>query len=131
MKKVRIFILFALFAAFSFTACHKHGDGNDTLAPTVTITSPTADASLSGAVNISGTVTDEGMHEMSIVVTKDADNTQLFKAEPNVYNATDYAISQVWTPAGIAAETAVTLTVTVEDHSANKTVKTVKFKVKP
>jgi hypothetical protein len=111
-------------------SCHHHDD-NDTVAPTLSILSPTADASLTGTVSIAGTTADEkSLHEISIVVTNDSDGAELFKAEPEVHNKANYSISEVWAPSGLGAETPVTLTVTVEDHGENKTVQTVKFKAK-
>lgn len=114
---------------FAFNACHNH-DEDDTTDPVLTITSPAADASLTGKVTISGKATDESLHEMSIVVTKDSDSSELFNAAPEVHDETDYTISESWTPTGLTSETPVTLTVTVEDHSEHKVVKTVKFKAK-
>lgn len=130
MKIITCGALLALFA-FALSACHKHDDAADTNDPVLTITSPAADASIAGAVNIAGTTTDESLHEMSITVTQDSDNTPLYKIAPEVHDKTSYTISETWTPSGIAAETAVTLTIVVEDHSDHSVTKTVKFKVKP
>ena len=123
-------ILFAALCLIA-AACHHHDDENDTNDPVLTISSPTSDASIAGAVTISGTATDESLHEMSIVVTKDSDSSELFKSAPEVHDLTSYTIAEKWTPSGLTAETPVTLTVTVEDHNDHKVVKTVKFKVKP
>jgi hypothetical protein len=131
MFKLKISFFVSLLALISFTACHKHEDVADTIAPVLTITAPTEDASNNGAVAIKGTITDEGgMHEMSLKITKDSDNTVLFSATPTVHDKTTFTLAETWTPTGITVETAVTLTVNVEDHSANKTEKIVKFKVK-
>lgn len=91
---------------------------------------PTEGASISGEVHIHGTVTDKSLHEMEIKVTKDSDGSQLFKATPKVHDKTEFSFDEHFTPS-VAGETAVTLTITVEDHSSNKTVKTVSFTVKP
>ena len=124
--------LFATLCLLTVAACHKHDD-TDTIAPVLTITSPAADASIAGAVAITGAVTDESLHELLITVTKDSDGSVLFvpAVDPEVHDLTSYVINETWTPVGITAETAVTLTVTAEDHNSNKVVKTVKFKVKP
>lgn len=130
MIKSQVFQLLALCALFSFAACHEH-DEDDTTNPVINISSPTADASLSGAVAIKGTVTDESLHEMSIVVTKDSDGSELFKKTPEVHDLTSYTINESWTPSGIGAETSVTLKVTVSDHSDHTVEQIIKFKVKP
>lgn len=126
MKKVQLLLLLA-FAGIAFAACHKHED--DTNAPVVTIESPAADASISGAVNLHIHVTDESLHEMTVVITKDSDNSQVYSDSPSVHDETDYHYEKTFTPSGITAETAMTLTVTVADHSDHTTVQTVKFKV--
>jgi hypothetical protein len=131
MNKLKISFAILLFTTALFTACHNHKDEGDTTAPVLTITSPSADASLSGIVEIKGTATDAGLHEMSIIITKDSDKSELFKNNPVVHDKTDFTIAESWTPTGITQETAVTLTIITEDHSALKTTKTVSFKVKP
>jgi hypothetical protein len=128
---LKFFLLAAFGCLLAVGACHKHDHGDDTTPPELTITSPAADAIISGAVTISGTVTDESLHEMQITVNRDSDNAELFKAQPKVHDLKSYAIAETWTPTGLTGETAVTLTVTVEDHSDHKVTKTVRFKVKP
>jgi hypothetical protein len=129
MQKNQNYLLLACFLAGSMTACHKHeDDAND---PVITITAPAAGASISGGVTISGVVTDESLHEMTIKVTKDSDNSELFTAAPEVHDLTTYTIAEVWTPSGITAETAVTLTVIASDHSDHTVTTAVKFTVKP
>ena len=131
MKKLSFFIALLALSTNAFVACHKHDhDEDDTQAPGLTISSPAAAALLSGEVHISGSVTDESLHEMSIKVTRDSDGAELFSANPTVHDKTSYNFDEHWTPASISAETAVTLTIHVEDHSANETEKTVKFSVK-
>ena len=127
-------LLFAatIVASVSFGACHKHDhdhDEDDTTAPVLTISSPATDAVVNGEVQISGRATDESMHEMEIKVTKDSDGSELFSATPSVHDKTDYTIDQRFTPSGITAETAVTLTISVSDHSEHTTTQTVKFKL--
>jgi hypothetical protein len=130
MQKIQNLLMLALLLGFTAVACHKHDD-DDSNNPVITITAPAIDASISGAVTIAGLVTDESLHEMSIKVTKDSDNSELFSATPEVHDLTSYTIAEIWTPAGISAETAVTLTVVAEDHNSNAIATTVKFKVKP
>jgi hypothetical protein len=109
-------------------ACHKHEEENN--APALTIENPVEGASLGGEIHIHGKVTDESLHEMEIKVTKDADGSVLLTASPVVHDKTEYSFDEHFTPA-VSAETPVTLTITVWDHSDNSTTKTVKFSVKP
>lgn len=110
------------------TACHKHDD--DANAPVLTIASPTAGESVTGEIHIEGKATDESLHEMEIKITKDSDGSELYKATPEVHDLTEYDFHEHYTPT-LSAETAVTLTVTVSDHSDHTTTQTVKFTVKP
>lgn len=122
-------IIFATLCLLTIAACHKH-DESDNNAPVVTITSPTENESFTGEVHIEFNVTDESLHEMEVKVTKDADGSELFKEAPVVHDETDYDYHEHFTPT-IAAETALTLTIVVSDHSEHTTTKTVKFTVKP
>lgn len=130
MKKNALLTVLLLWTlAGTFSACHDH-DEDDSNAPVITLEEPAENEVVSGEVHIHGTVTDESLHEMEINVTKDADNSVLFSATPTVHDETDYHFDEHFTPT-VSAETPVTLTITVEDHSAHTTTKTVKFKVKP
>jgi hypothetical protein len=122
--------LFAAFCLFTVAACHDHDHDEDSNAPVVTINSPAENASVSGEVHVECTATDASLHEMEVKVTKDSDGSELFKQNPTVHDETEYDFHEHFTPS-VAAETAVTLTVTVSDHSDNTTVKTLKFTVKP
>ena len=122
------FLLFAALCFFTVAACHK--DEADNNAPVVTVIEPADNASVSGEVHIQIHVTDESLHEMEVKVTKASDGSELYKATPTVHDETDYTFHEHFTPS-VTAETAVTLTVTVEDHADHSTVKTVKFSVKP
>lgn len=129
MKKF-FFALLALAFATTFQACHNH-DEDDANPPILTIESPTEGAVLSGEVHIKGKTTDESLHEMEIKVTNDATGAEYLKAAPEVHDETEYSFDEHFTPTGLTGETAVTLVITVEDHSDHVTTKTVKFKVKP
>ena len=102
----------------------------DINAPAVTISTPAEGSAISGIVNIKGHVTDESLHAMSIIVTDDTDGAPLFTAKPSIHAKTEYFFDENWTPS-VSADKAVTLTVSVEDHSNHTTVKTVHFTVKP
>lgn len=133
-NKILLASLFALLFTL-LSACHDHDeDANDKTAPSVTITAPIDNASLSAstAVAIKGTVTDEtGLHELTIIVTNDADGKELFKDTPSVHDKTSYDFNESYTPSGVAAAINATLTVIAEDHGSNVTTKTVKFVLKP
>lgn len=134
MIPVQKLFLLTTILAFSILACHNDSlnhNMEDQDPPVISLSAPTAMDSISGVVAISGMVTDESMHEMSIVVSQDSDGTVLFSSAPVVHDLTSYTIAEMWTPAGITAETAVTLTVTAEDHSSNIATAEVKFTVKP
>ena len=130
MKKL-IYGLFALLLATAIFACKDGDDEGDTSAPVLTLEEPADNESVSGEVHVHGKVTDESLHELEIVVTKDSDGTEFLKVSPTVHDETEYHFDEHFTPAGLTGETPVTLTITVSDHSDHTTVKTVKFKVKP
>lgn len=133
MKNKYILPAIALAAAFFvFNACkedHDH-DENDVTAPILTVEEPVGGAVISGEVHIRGTVTDESLHEMEIKVTVDATGTELFKVTPTVHDLTEYHFDEHFTP-NVAAETAVTLTITVEDHNHVSSGIELSFIVKP
>jgi type 1 fimbria pilin len=122
-------LFLAFFSIIIFAAC-EHQE-NDIEAPILTIDEPTEGQSISGEVHIHGKVTDASLHELEIKVTKDADGSDVFKANPTVHDETMYDFEEHFTPSGLTGETPVTLTITVEDHSSNVTTKTVKFKINP
>ncbi len=123
-------LLFAALCLLTIAACKSHDhDDTDNEAPVLTISTPTENEVVSGTVHVEFTVTDQSLHEMEVKVTKDSDGAELYKVNPVVHDVTDYEFHEHFNP-GVAAETAVTLTVTVSDHSDQTTVKTVKFKVK-
>lgn len=123
-------LLFAVFCLLIVAACKHDHNEDDTTAPVLTIDEPLENESVTAEVHIEGDVSDGSLHEMEIKVTQDSDGAELFKATPTIHDKTEYHFHEHWIPT-IAAEIAVTLTITVEDHSANKTTKTVKFTVKP
>jgi len=123
-------LLFATLCLLTVAACHKHDHDEDADTPVLTMGTPAENASVSGEVHIEFTVTDNSLHELEVKVTKDSDGAELYKANPDVHDKTEYEFHEHFTPT-IAAETAVTLTVTVHDHNDNMTTKTVKFTVKP
>jgi hypothetical protein len=120
-----------LVSLFSFAvACHSHADDTDVTNPVLTIKSPTSGDNIPGPITIKGDVSDESLHELSIIVKKDSDKSELFKATPVVHDLTTFSFLETWTPTGLDPETAVTLSITIEDHNANKTEQSISFKVK-
>ena len=131
MYKILLFSFCSLFA-FSTIACHhNHEDEDDSTIPVITIEEPVDGESIAGEVHFHGTVTDNSLHEMTIKVTRDSDGAEQFSAAPTVHDLTAYDFDEHWTPSGLTEETAVTVTITAEDHGSNKATKVVKFKVKP
>jgi hypothetical protein len=118
-------ILFVTIILFAFS-CNKDKD-----APTLVINSPSDGATVTGTVTIAGMVTDKSLHEMTVLLTKDADGSELFsKTITDVHDLASYNFNETYNPVGINSFIDVTCTVTVEDHMENKTTKTVKFKLK-
>lgn len=127
MKKIQKLLLLAAFVTASiFNACKKEDK-----APEITLDEPTEGMIVSGEVHIHGKVSDEGLHNLDIKVTKDADDTELFAFSKHWHGKREFEIDQHFTPEGLTAETAVTLYIEVEDELDQITTQTVKFKVKP
>jgi len=119
-------LLGILFALFTFASCHKDKDK-----PELTVTSPSDGSMFNSAINITGTVTDKSLHEMSLKITRDADAVVLFEKELSVHDLTSYNFNETFAPAAVSVSTPVTLTIRVEDHESNETVKTISFKLIP
>ncbi len=111
-------------------SCHSH-DENDVNPPKLTISSPSAGAIFKNGneVKITGLVTDESLHELSIQVQSKSDNSVLFKSTPEVHDKTSYDINEVWKPALAADTTLVYLAVEVYDHNDHKATDTLNFKI--
>jgi len=123
-------LFFGALCLLTVAACHEHNHKDDVTAPVIMLENPVEGASLSGEVHVHGVVTDESLHEMEIKVTLDSDGSELLKTSPSVHNKSSYEFDAHFTPS-VAVESAVTLNITVWDHSDNSTTKTVKFTVKP
>lgn len=131
MKKTQIYLLLLAISILSVVACKNHHDEEDTTKPVLTISSPVSAVSIAGVVTISGVATDESLHEMSIIVTRDNDASELYTSTPEVHDLTSYSFTETWSPLGVVTDTPVTLTVVVEDHKENKVTQIVHFSVKP
>ncbi|MFN0036054.1 MAG: hypothetical protein ACKVUS_13405 [Saprospiraceae bacterium] len=134
MKFQTLLSIAALLALVSATpACHDHhhDDSDDTVSPELTISAPTENQLIEGAVQITLRASDEtSLHEMHVKVTKDSDGSTVFENEPTVHDKTEFTFDEAFTPSGLSADTPMTLTVDVEDHAAHKVTKTVKFTAK-
>lgn len=121
-------------ACLSIYSCHK-SDAVDKNPPVLTLNTPVSNATYTNGqvVSITGTITDESLHELLISITKDADGSTLFTPSnpPEVHDLTSYNINEKWTPTGFTTATSVTLKVSAEDHSSNITIKTIKFTLQP
>ena len=122
MKKI-LFIAFAL--SLGMMSCKK-----DNLAPVLTITAPTESQSVKTGTDlkITGKLTDDSLHELTVKITQTADGKELFSTSPTVHDFTTYDINETWKPT-VTVDTDMTLTVTAIDHKDNTVTKTVKFKV--
>ncbi len=114
-------------ATLLVAACHKHDDESDTTNPVITIKSPVESAVVQGNVTIEVSLTDNGLHEMSMKVTKDLDGSEVYKDSPTVYDETDITLVRMFSLTGLSTITPMTLTITAEDHAGNKSTKSVNF----
>lgn len=142
MKNIRKYTYIALvISSLLFTsACkkqddHKH-DEKDTTVPVVTVTVPMdMQTYKSGdSVFVKGTVTDNSLHELSIVITRDSDTSELYRDEPVVHDMTSYTFNSVWLSglsSGSVAFIPATVTITAEDHAGNKGIKKVGIRIVP
>jgi Bacterial Ig domain len=131
MKQFKYLLTFCGIISLSLAACHDHEHEDDTTNPVINITAPAPNASLTGAVTITGNITDNDLHEFTIRVNRKSDNAELFTKKASIHGETDHDFSEIWTPgSGITTETEVTVTVEAEDHNDNKSEAAVGFKIK-
>lgn len=134
MKSISANILFYIsFLGITLTmvSCEKE----DTTDPVITVNEPAVGdiltLSVDPEVHIEIDVSDEtSLHEMSVEV-KDAAGNIIFSDAPTVHDLKNYSYHEHFEPAGIAAETDMTLTVSVSDHADHEVTAAVSFKVKP
>jgi hypothetical protein len=129
MKNQLLFVLFLFI--FGALACHHHDhDDSDTTSPVVTITKPAESSNVVGALQVVVAVSDNSLHEMSVELLKDSDNSVLVSEKPKVHDETSYNFDKTFNLSGITDQTPMTLKVKVEDHGGNVTEKTLKFNYK-
>ena len=124
--KNRILITIAA-TMISFSACKKHDE--DKNAPTIVITSPTANQTFENGdtVFLKGTATDEELHELLLSVNVDNDTTNLFRKMPTVHEMEKYEFNEFFVVSKIKDSTFVTFKATASDHHDHSTTKQVSF----
>jgi hypothetical protein len=128
MKK--LFFYAGILLCFSNCGCHKHSDEN--VAPVLTIITPSANQVYKSGDNvvISGSVTDNSLHELRIDITVTATGASLYNNVISVHDLTSYTINNSW-KSSVTTSTAATVKVEVEDHSGNVAEKKVSIVINP
>ena len=108
-------------------------DPNDTIAPTISVNSPTEGQSFTSGTDISfaGRITDDkGLYRGTVRITKNSDGSVVKEQVYEIHGflSYDFNVSQAIT---VSASTAYTVTVRFEDHGSNASSKTVGFLVQP
>ena len=145
--KTRFHILLFLTAGIMFTvACSKGGSSDaggggphptpspvDTIAPVLTINTPTANQLFTSGniINITGRITDDlGLYRGSIRITNDANNAILKEQLYEIHYVLGYDFNISYTT-NVTVPSDYTVTVFFEDHGYNNAAKSVKVKVNP
>ena len=145
--KTRVHILLLLTAGVMFVvACSKggssSGDGggfhpipspNDTIAPVLTINTPTPNQVFTSGnvINITGRITDDlGLYRGSIRITNDANGAILKEQLYEIHFVLGYDFNISYTT-NVTLPSDHTVTVFFEDHGYNNASKSVKVKVNP
>ena len=128
MKK--LFFYAGILLCFSNFGCHKHSDEN--VAPVLTIITPSANQVYKSGDNvvISGSATDNSLHELRIDITVTATGASLYNNVISVHDLTSYTINNSW-KSSVTTSTAATVKVEVEDHSGNVAEKKVSIVINP
>ena len=128
MKFLNIFkTSFLVFILLFVLSCHKTTDS----APTLNIAAPLADDNFANGqvITIKGEVADEvRLHELHIKITDDKTGAVLYSNEPSVHDLKNYDFNVAWT-AKVTDWVDATVTITVENHNEQQTVKAVKIKI--
>ena len=113
-------------------ACNKDKITN-TLAPVITITSPTSGQMISSgdSVLIQATVTDEDMHEVTFKVANAADTSIVYFADGVHSHDVDVNYSNKFVTPAVGSHTNVVLMVHAEDHNSHESDKSVTFAFMP
>jgi hypothetical protein len=126
-----IYINICIGIAVLFASCNKHSE-NDMSAPVLTITAPAANQVYATGANviISGTVTDNSLHELVITITNTATSAVLYTKTISVHDLSSYSINESWVN-NVTAITNATVKVEVEDHDSNHIEKMVQIILNP
>lgn len=112
-------------------SCSKNS-ADDLSVPVLTLTSPVSGQSYAGGgtVSITGTVTDNSLHELEITITNNANSVVLYTNTLSIHNLTSYAINESWINS-VSVLTNATLKVEAHDHSENHAEKIVQIVLNP
>ncbi len=128
MKTIQSFLYISIIVLFA--SCKKNpGDIN---LPAVTLTSPAASQVYANgsSVNITGTVTDNGLHELKISIINAATTAVLFTKTVSVHGLNGYTVNENWIN-NVSAITNATVKVEVTDLGNNYVEKTVQIVLNP
>jgi hypothetical protein len=130
-------IISIIIISISFFACskHTHSTTTDATKPIITVAEPTANDTLSLAlepeVHVEFTTTDEsGLHELNVLVIKNSTDT-LLNDNPTVHDLTTYAYHEHVIPTGIISVTPMKVVITVNDHGNNIESRIINFFIEP
>ena len=129
MKSIYILFYFGLVAIA--VSCNKH-NGGDKVVPVLTIISPAANQvyAHNASVAITGSITDDGLHELRINITNTATSALLYTKTISVHDLTSYSINESWVN-NVAAITNATIKVEVEDHDGYNIEKKIQIILNP
>jgi hypothetical protein len=148
MKTPFRIILLWITVVIIVTACSKgsssstdHGGGGpnptpspiDTIAPTLTINTPTSNQVFTSGnvINVTGRISDDlGLYRGSIRITNDANGTLLKEQLYEIHYVLSYDFNISYTT-NVTIPSDYTVTVFFEDHGFNNATKSVKVKVNP
>lgn len=129
---------YLLITSFLFLSCSKDEDpheidGADTIAPVITITTPTNNEVFTNgaSLNVTGMLTDDkGLYRGTIKITNDANAAVIKEQTYEIHGLLSYNfnLSQVLTVTSISD---YTITVKFEDHGRNESTKSVKIRINP
>ncbi len=129
-------IISIIIISTSLFACSKHTHSTtDTIKPTITVAEPTANDTLSLAlepeVHVEFTTTDEtNLHELNVLVIMNNTDT-LLNDNPSVHDLTSYAYHEHVVPTGIVSITPMKVVIKSNDYSGNTETKIINFFIEP
>lgn len=135
IKNIQTIFFFLSFSAMLFACNKKSTNDSDITKPIITVAEPTANDTLSMAVenevHVEFTTTDEkSLESLSVYVVKNGTDT-LMNEQPNVSGLTVYAFHQHLMLMNIATVIPMKAILRAEDKSGNIELKTIDFFVAP